>query len=357
MSVTSVLLFAVVLALVPTLLYALLLWWLDRYEKEPLPMLLVAFLWGAVPAILLALGLELAAGVPLEQLALDGTTRRLAEAGLLAPIFEEGVKAILLIILFLFSWREFDNVLDGIIYGALVGLGFAFVENVLYLLSSAYDGIPEGGSPDLDSMVQLWLLRAGLFGLNHSVFTAFTGAGLGYARSLKRGWQRVAVPFLGLSAAVVLHSVHNSLITSVGVFAEDERYSDLVLGACLGAITADWSALLLILVVATISSVREGHVIRETLWEEVALGRFTPDEYVTLTSGRKRWNARWDALFSQGFKRWRQLGRFFDLATNLAFRKHRMNDGTPQRQAACAHDVARLRVEIDRLKMAIIHGV
>jgi RsiW-degrading membrane proteinase PrsW (M82 family) len=356
MSAPSVLFFAVVLALLPTLLYALLLWWLDRYEKEPLPMLLVAFLWGAIPAILLALALEIAANAPLEQFIVESSTRRLAEAGFLAPIFEESVKALLLVFLFVFSWREFDNVLDGIIYGALVGLGFAFVENVLYLISAAYAAVPEGVEPDLNRMVQLWLLRAGLFGLNHSVFTAFTGAALGYAISLKRRWHRVSFLFLGLAIAVLLHSIHNSLITAVGVYGDDERYSDLVLGACMGAITADWSALLLILVVAGISSVREGHVIRETLWEEVALGRFTPDEYVTLASGRRRWNARWNALFSSGFKRWRQLGRFFDLATNLAFRKHRMYNVTAQHQTDCAHDIARLRLEIDKLKMAMIHN-
>src|SRR5437879_9967802 len=58
MSVITVIAIATLLALVPTLFYALFIWWLDRHEKEPLPLLLVAFLWGAVPAILIAIVLE-----------------------------------------------------------------------------------------------------------------------------------------------------------------------------------------------------------------------------------------------------------------------------------------------------------
>src|SRR5580765_552995 len=119
MSFLSVVLLALVLALVPTLLYALLLWWLDRYEKEPLPMLLVAFLWGAVPAFILAVIVELLADVPLRVLLIEANTRELAEVRFFAPFVEESVKALILVALFVFSWREFDDALDGIIYGAL----------------------------------------------------------------------------------------------------------------------------------------------------------------------------------------------------------------------------------------------
>src|SRR5207244_1618973 len=127
--------------------------------------------------------------------------RRITEIGLMAPIVEEAVKAIILVVLFVFSWREFDDMLDGIIYGAMVGLGFAFVENVLYLTGSAYDDAI-GSQPNVGSVIQLWLLRAGLFGLNHSMFTAFTGAALGLARSVKLRWQRGLVTSFGLGAAM-----------------------------------------------------------------------------------------------------------------------------------------------------------
>lgn len=344
---------AAVLAFVPTLFYALLVWWLDRYEKEPLPLLVVAFLWGAVPAVVLAIALEIGAGIPMEALILDEVRRQFAEVSLVGPAVEEAVKAIILVVLFYAYRREFDNVLDGIVYGAMVGLGFAMVENVLYLQSIAYDG---GGGADIGAMFALWILRAGVFGLNHSMFTAFTGAALGLARSLSVGWQKGLVPVLGLLAAILFHSLHNGLVSVVGIVGEDEQSAELILGACLATLVSDFGGILLVLALAIISSVREGRVIRDTLREEVALGRFTPDEYETLMSGRKRWSARWTVLFSLGFRRWRQLGKFFDLATELAFRKHRMADGDPIHQNISARDIARLRQEIDGLKMSIIGG-
>lgn len=340
---------AVLLALVPTLIYALFVWWLDRYEKEPLPLLIVAFLWGAVPSIILALVLEIGAGIQLQTLIPSDASREFTETSLVAPMVEEAVKAIILVVLFFASKREFDNVLDGIIYGAMVGLGFAMVENVLYLQSIAFEG-------GVGAMFTLWLLRAGLFGLNHSMFTAFTGAALGLARSLKVGWQKGLVPVLGLVAAILFHALHNGLTSVVGLAAEDEQGAQLVLGACLAVLVSDFGGILLILVLAIISSTREARVIRETLWEEVALGRLTPDEYETLVSGRRRWSARWTVLFSLGFKRWRQIGKFFDLSTELAFRKHRMSDGDLAHQNISARDIARLRQDIDTLKMQIIGG-
>ncbi len=355
MNPVPVIMLATLLAIIPTVLYASLIWWLDRYEKEPLPLLMVAFIWGALPAIVLALVLELGAGVPLEWVIATEQTRQITEAGLIAPVVEEAVKAIILVVLFTAYKREFDDALDGIVYGAMVGLGFALVENVLYLSTSALD-VPEGAGPDIGGMVGLWLFRSGLFGLNHSMFTAFTGAALGLARSLRKSWQQGLMPALGLGTAMVFHALHNGLVSIVAVSTQGEGGGDsgLVVGACLGILVSDYGGVLLVLVLAIISGVRERHVIQETLWEEVALGRLTPDEYQTLGSSRLRWNARWTVLFTQGFRRWKQIGRFFDLATELAFRKHRMRDADPVLQSQCARDIARLRSDIDRLKWSLL---
>lgn len=354
MNLLSVITIATILALVPTLVYAMLVWWLDRHEKEPLPLLVVAFLWGAVPAVILALILEIAVGFPLEQVIATDATREVTTASLVAPIVEECVKAIILVVLFLAYRREFDNVLDGVVYGAMVGLGFACVENVLYLVSAAYDGVPDGGGPQIGSMFSLWVLRAGLFGLNHSMFTSFTGAALGFARSLKFRWQQGAFPALGLGAAMIFHGLHNYLSSSLGLLDPEQQTTDRIVGTCLTILISDYGGILFIIVIAFVSGVRESQVIRDTLIEEVNLGRFTPDEYATLTSGLRRWTLRWSVLFSSGLKRWRQLGRFFDLATELAFRKHRMYEGDPIQQNISARDVTQLRQRIDELKAAIL---
>jgi RsiW-degrading membrane proteinase PrsW (M82 family) len=340
---------AALLALVPTLIYALVIWWLDRHEKEPLPLLVVAFVWGAIPAVVLAIVLEIVAGIPLEQL-LSETTVEAATSNIIAPMVEELVKAIILVVLFIAYKREFDNVLDGIVYGAMVGLGFAFVENILYLGGEAIDTGSVGG------MVALWIFRAGLFGLNHSMFTAMTGAALGLARSLRRPMLKGLVPVLGIVAAMAFHAAHNTLVTQVASIALDEADVTPLLGACVAIFAADWGGILLVFVLAMVSASREAHVMRETLIEEVALGRFTPDEYETLVSGRKRLSARWAVLFTRGWRPWRQLGKFFDLATELAFRKHRMHDGDLIHQNISARDIAKLRAEIDSLKSAILSG-
>src|SRR5262245_30980549 len=152
-------------AAIPTAIYSLLLWWLDRYEKEPLSLIMIAFLWGALPAIALALLFELILAAPLEHSPIGPGATQWA----LAPLVEEPIKALALIGLFLFARHEFDGPLDGIVYGALVGFGFSMTENLLFFLQhGALDGA-------------LWI-RGVLFGLNHAFFTCLVGLALGAAR-------------------------------------------------------------------------------------------------------------------------------------------------------------------------------
>ncbi len=55
---------------------------------------------------------------------------------------------------------------------------------------------------------------------------------------------------------------------------------------------------------------------------------------------------------SQASRSWRQLGRLFDLATELAFRKHRMAEGDARHQELCARDIASFRKQIDAMRDA-----
>jgi RsiW-degrading membrane proteinase PrsW (M82 family) len=57
----------------PTVFWAALVWWCDRYEREPIRLVTAAFLWGALPAVVLALALEAWLGVPFAGLSLDST--------------------------------------------------------------------------------------------------------------------------------------------------------------------------------------------------------------------------------------------------------------------------------------------
>ena len=111
-------LLSLVVAFIPALGYTLLVWWLDRYEREPFRLLVIAFFWGAVPAIALAILLEYRLGDPFAAL----ETVLLREFGmdsLAVPVIEELTKGLALLLLFLLVRNKFDNVLDGIVYGAV----------------------------------------------------------------------------------------------------------------------------------------------------------------------------------------------------------------------------------------------
>src|SRR3569623_1439153 len=113
--------------------------WLDRYEPEPRRLLAGGLTWGVFVATAIALLLEGVGGF------VGGISDTwMLEVG--APIAEEACKGLFLLLLL--SWRraELDGVLDGIVYAGMVGIGFAFTENILYL-SQAYigDGSHAGG--------------------------------------------------------------------------------------------------------------------------------------------------------------------------------------------------------------------
>jgi len=331
----GVFVFVVSLALVPTLFYILLLWWLDRYEKEPLSVLALAFVWGAVPSIVFAILFEVLADIPLHALdvgtVVGVSTSELLSVAVVGPFIEEGFKALMVLTLFLAFRREFDDVLDGIIYGAVVGLGFAFVENVFYGLSAL-----EGG--DLGSVVVLAFLRSLVFGLNHSLFTAVTGAALGYVR-YAHGRSRVYVPILGFLGAWALHGTHNALNSLSDEFG------------CLGLLTSiflDWTFVLLVVVIAALAVGRERRWIEQQLLEEVQVGRLTPAEYHMLTSSLRRFGARWRALTTGGLAAYHWLGRLQGLATELAFRKQQVL--VEHDPAWTYYDIQLLRARIDALK-------
>ncbi|MDQ4077330.1 MAG: PrsW family intramembrane metalloprotease, partial [Chloroflexota bacterium] len=94
-------------AFVPTSFYVVLAYLLDRYEREPLWLLSIAFLWGAIPAIVVSLGVELVLDLPI-RIFVTGEGADLISATFVAPIVEEGTKAIPLIAIFWLHRQEFD---------------------------------------------------------------------------------------------------------------------------------------------------------------------------------------------------------------------------------------------------------
>ena len=186
-------------ALIATLLAALsfplmilICFWLDRYEPEPARYRLTALGWGAVAAVALSfVGEQLLFGLP--------GANQFVNTAIAAPLIEESAKGLFLVAIVVFRRAEVHGLLDGIIYGALVGIGFAFVEDIVYYLGSLQSG-----------QLGLTFFLRGIMGpFAHPLFTAATGLGIGIAVSTRRPAVRVLAPILGFLAAVLMHAIWN----------------------------------------------------------------------------------------------------------------------------------------------------
>ncbi len=306
MAILIGILLALVIGVLPMVAYALVLWWFDRYEKEPLGLLIAAFLWGAVPAIIFSLIAELVLDLPISYF-VEPVTASLIGAAVVAPVAEEVFKGMALVLLFLFFRKEIDGPLDGIIYGGLVGFGFAAVENVLYFASA----FVESG---LGGLALLTVFRALLFGLNHAMFTGLTGLGLALACTMPDWPVRVGAPVAGLLLGMTAHGIHNG---SVMLGAE-------LCWPCLITFASDWGGVLILLAVITWASVREQRWIVTFLADEVGLGTLSQEDYAVVCSYTRRVAVRASALFGGDFRHWLDLGRCHRLATELAFNKRRL---------------------------------
>ncbi|MBI4670495.1 MAG: PrsW family intramembrane metalloprotease, partial [Chloroflexi bacterium] len=189
---------ALLLSFVPAWLYAYIVYWFDRFEREPKKLLFVVFLWGAFVATIGAVIAEWILGESVLALTQDESLADLATTSFFAPLVEESLKGIAILLVAWVFRSEFDTLLDGIVYAGIVALGFAATENVFYL----FGGYDEKG---WGFFFALFFLRVILTGWNHAAFTAFTGIGIAYARLNKNVLIRVGAPFAGWTLAVVLH--------------------------------------------------------------------------------------------------------------------------------------------------------
>jgi RsiW-degrading membrane proteinase PrsW (M82 family) len=194
------LLFSIVAASVPLIALLAVLVWMDRYEREPIWLVAITFLWGAVGAIFFALFASVLFLLPAEAF-LDPASIEAVGAVLVAPLVEEPAKG--LVLLFLVASKHFDNPTDGIVYGAAAGLGFGMTENFFYFAEPAASG-------EVGSWIGLVFIRTLFSAPMHACATGLLGMALGFAKF--RGWrQRVVVVPLGLAAAVGLHMMWNGL--------------------------------------------------------------------------------------------------------------------------------------------------
>ena len=294
------LLVSIFFGFVPMFLFAGFINWLDRYEKEPKVLLGAAFLWGVLIAgggayiinTVLGLGVYIVTGS-------EGATD-FATASIIAPIVEESLKGLAVLVVFILFHKEFDSILDGIIYAGITALGFAAIENVLYIYNYGYQ---QGGWAGL---WQLVFIRVILVGWQHPFYTAFTGIGLAIARMNRNVLVKIIAVLGGFATAVFAHAFHNTFGGLIGGLP----------GLAIGTFV-DWIGWFLMLIFIIWMVINERNVLKRQLQGEVTSGLISPAQYRTAISFAQS-GARLNALTSGSYF---ATSRFYQVCGELAHKK------------------------------------
>lgn len=335
---------AITIPLIPAIVIILLVNFIDRFEREPWFLRLGAFLWGAVIAVPPALIIEERLGTYIQTA--SNNVWHSALVGLNAGVTEETIKGLGLLLLFIVLRDEFDNVTDGIVYGALIGAGFALVENFIYFASNSNR-----------FLLILIVGRVVLGWLSHSTFTVCFGAALGYVRHTRVRWRQILVPLLGYLIAVGLHSVFDFIdFLANGIVLSspnDPTVVTISLIAVIGDYVPPFIAQLTILYVLIKALAHEAAVIREFLAPEVSSGIVRVDEYALLQNSFQRTREERRMLRRSGFKQWLRLKALYQTEIGLAFRKWHVSMGDKPKHGPLQPEDA-YRQRIKRLRQEII---
>ncbi|MEO8970206.1 MAG: PrsW family glutamic-type intramembrane protease [Ktedonobacteraceae bacterium] len=341
------LLAAIVIPVIPALGINLLVNFMDRFEREPWFLRLAAFLWGAIIAIPIAFFVERKLDTTLLNLLGPNASDVLRSVfqGLNAGITEETIKGAGLLLLFFILRDEFDNVTDGIVYGALIGAGFAMVENFRYFAND-FQQFP----------VFLIVYRIVLGWLGHSTFTVCFGAALGYIRHTRVRWRQMVIPLLGFLLAVGLHSffdfVDFQASAALNASPGNNNVTFLSLLALIGDYIPPFFAQIVLLYILIKSLAHEAAVIREFLAVEVSNGVVKVDEYALLQNSFQRTRAERVVWRRQGWRQWMRIKALYQTEIGLAFRKWHVSMGDKpklgylQPEDAYRQRIKRLRYEI-----------
>ncbi len=327
----SGLLLSFLIGFLSMLLFAWIIYWADRYEKEPVKLVVLVFLWGAIIAAGGAFLINTLSGLGVYLFTGSETATDLTVSGLVAPMVEESLKGLAVFTIFLLFRGEFDTILDGIVYAAIAALGFAATENVYYIFTF---GFAENGVKGL-----MWLafLRVVMVGWQHPFYTAFTGIGLAASRLSRNGFVKVTAPVAGWVIAVITHAIHNTL-------------ASLVSGLWGMATTAvfDWTGWFLMFLFIIWAVYRERHWIVNQLREEVSLGIITLQQYQTACSAWSQSLARLRSLFQGNYQ---QTSRFYQLTAKLAYRKQQR--ATLGEESGNSSSIQQMQAELSKLSPVV----
>ncbi len=304
---------SIVLALIPLPLIWFCYWWLDRYEPEPRRYKIAAFVWGGVVAV----GFALAVQLPLVELTdLDDAQM----ATFVAPLTEEPAKGLFLLLTFLRWRRIIDGFLDGLIVAGLVGVGFAFTENIGYYAIS-YLGDLDPTVSGAEGATSTFVARGILSPFAHSLFLSMFGIALGLAVMVRSRTLKIALGVLGMAVSIGLHMLWNAVpsywIDVDAVSSDVVQLSDVApfllvylgMGALLFAVGT----------LAIIVRVQQVRTLERSLSALAERGWIHPAEIPYLSRFAYRRAARRHAKQEHGRTAGKVVGRYQRLATEVAF--------------------------------------
>lgn len=293
---------SILLGFIPMLIFAGFIYWLDRYEREPFPIILAVFLWGAIVAAGGSFLINTTFGIGIFLVTGSEAATDFSTGSLIAPVVEEILKGFAVLFVFLFIRREFDSILDGIIYAAIAALGFAATENAFYIYDKGY---LESG---MAGIAVLSFIRIFLVGWQHPFYTSFIGIGLATARLSHKSFVKILAPLTGLSIAIFTHSFHNTLSSIFHGFE----------GIAIGAFF-DWSGWLAMLIFILWNIGRERNLLVKFLSDEIPQGILSQQQFQTACSASSQEIAKLKAIFFGTFLSTRD---FYQACGELAHRKY-----------------------------------
>lgn len=310
---------SLIAAVVPMFVYLLIIWFMDKYEREPFWIVLLNFFWGATGAIFLGVLGSIIFQIPLNEViktfADDGSGDLINLSGTIitAPLVEEATKGIFLILMS-FS-KRFDGGVDGAVLGGAVGLGFGMTENFLYFLNY-------GTTPS--SWLMIVFIRTLFSAVMHCLSTATFGAFLGYAKFKPLIFKIILIP-TGFFMAVFLHFAWNLSVS----FEETTIFGFVFLLLYLFVTFA----------IFQISIYFEGRTILRELQEEAKFGLIPHDHLNHLPYLSRRFRYGWcPAGVDQK--------TYVKTATTLALRKNQYKNTNGILQSSYLRDVENLRYKI-----------
>ncbi len=235
---------------------------LDRYDPEPWYALVGCLLWGGIAACGFSAVINTAVA-ELVGAVFGESAGEIVSTVVSAPLVEELWKAMGVLGVFYFLRREFDGVVDGIIYATFVALGFATVENVIYYARASSS----------DALAVTFVIRGIIAPWGHPVYTSMTGIGFGLSRETEKAWVRWLAPPIGYAGAVILHAMWNGSATLADRLGEG---SGGMLFVCMLPVWLLFVTAFLLVVVLLVR--RRGRIIRAFLEDEVAIRTLSREE-------------------------------------------------------------------------------